>query len=130
MHVLKQQRNVLGIGALAWADKVKPGTSEANVRMGREGLTSTDLLMRWADVMRLVWCFCTNILQDLCTELKSHSPCIDCCDEILSELYTVIAAQLASQAQCLGWSIHLLNPLRQKHGIVGDLSGTTVTELN
>ena len=38
----------------AWADKVKLGTSEANVRMAREGLTSTDLPMKWADVMRLI----------------------------------------------------------------------------
>ena len=73
----------------------------------------------------MVWCFSTNIPQDLCTDLKSHSPCVDCRDDILSELYTVIAAQLASQAQRLGRSIHLLNPLRQEHRVVGDPSGTT-----
>lgn len=54
MHALKQQRNVLGIGALAWADKVKPGASEANVRMSREGLTSTDLPTKWTDVMKSI----------------------------------------------------------------------------
>ena len=54
MHALKQQRNVLGIGALASADKVKPGTSEANVRTSREELISTDLLMKWTDVMKLI----------------------------------------------------------------------------
>lgn len=59
IQALKQQRNVLGTGALAWADKVKPGMNEANVRMSREGLTSTDLLI-----------FCTNVLQDLCTDLR------------------------------------------------------------
>lgn len=37
----------------------------------------------------------------------------------------MIAAQLASQAQRFGRSIHLLNPLRQEHGVVGDPSGTT-----
>ena len=52
MHALKQQWNMLGIGALAWADKVKPGASEANVRMSREGLTSTNLPMKWTDVTK------------------------------------------------------------------------------
>lgn len=84
MHALKQQRNVLGIGALASADKVKPGTSEANVRTSREELISTDLL-------------------------KSHSPCAGCRNSIQSEPPTVTAAQLASQTQSLGRSTDLLN---------------------
>ena len=57
MAAIDCRRNVLGIGligALAWADKLKPGTSEANVRMSREGLTSTDLPMKWTDVMKSI----------------------------------------------------------------------------
>ena len=50
MHALKQQWNVLGIGPLAWVDIMKPGTSEANVRTSREGLT--DLPMKWTDVVK------------------------------------------------------------------------------
>ena len=50
MHALKQQRNVLGIGALALADKVKPDMSEASVRTSREVLISTHLPMKWTDV--------------------------------------------------------------------------------
>ena len=45
---------MLGIGALAWVDKVKPGTSEVNMRMSREGLISTDLPMKWADITKSI----------------------------------------------------------------------------
>lgn len=42
------------IGALAWADQVKPGMNEVNVLMRREELTSTNLWMKWTDVAKSI----------------------------------------------------------------------------
>ena len=89
-----------------------------------KGLRFTDLLMKWTDVRKSIgMVFCTHIPQDLCTDLKSHSPCAGCRNSILSEpcsvcgtvglISTVISTVLISRTTVPGTRL------------VSDLSATT-----
>ena len=63
--------------------------------------TITGLSMKWIDVMKSI----TLITYSVFALLK-----FDCRISISCELYTVIAAQSASETQRLRWSTDLLNP--------------------